>query len=259
MGTVEWSQARERLAGLERERDPDTIRYLEEIGVSNAWRCLEVGGGGGTITEWLCQRVGTAGHVVATDLDTQFLEVIVSPNIEVRRHDIVNDDLEIDCYDLVHARYVLLHLKEWEVVLKKFADSVKPGGWLFIEDPDLDGMMCDAAPEDVDRAIIGRNFDAFKQMTSKFGMDMNFGSNTLKAFKDNGLESLKSESTSQAVFGGSQMAEDFRLNVVQLKDRLVSAGLITGEDVDEFTERTRKPAFVFRSMRTVFTLGRKPA
>ena len=142
--------------------------------------------------------------------------------------------------------------------MKKLIDSLKPGGWLFIEDPDLDEMMCDAATEDVDRAIIGRHFDAVKQMMSKFGMDMNFGSNTLKAFKDNGLESLKSESISQVVFGGSQLAEIFRPSV-EMKDSLVSAGLVTAKDVDEFTDRTRKPTFLFRSMRTVFTLGRKPA
>ena len=213
MGTVGTTLTKERPGAFERERDAATIRYLEEIGVSSGWRCLEVGGGAGTIAEWMCQRVGTAGHVVATDLDTRLLEAIISPNIEVRRHNIETDDLEIDYYDLVHARYVLLHLKEWEVVLKKLADSMKPGAWLFIEDPDLDEMMCDAATEDVDRAVIRRYFDAVKQMMSEFGMDMNFGSNTLKVFKDNGLESLKSESISQVVFGGVKWREysDHRL------------------------------------------------
>ena len=94
MGTVGNTLIDERHGAFERERDPATIRYLEEIGVSSGWRCLEVGGGGGTIAEWLCPRVGTAGHVVATELDTRLLEAIDSPNIEVRRHDIVNDDLE---------------------------------------------------------------------------------------------------------------------------------------------------------------------
>jgi SAM-dependent methyltransferase len=248
----------EKPGAFERERDAATIRYLEEIGVYSGWQCLEVGGGAGTIAEWLCQRVETAGHVVATDLDTRLLEAIASPNIEVRRHNIVNDDLEIDFYDLVHARYVLLHLKEWEEVLKKLIDSLKPGGWLFIEDPDLDEMICDPATEDADRAIIDRHFDAVKQMMSKFGMDMKFGSNTLKAFKDHGLESLKSESSSQVVFGGSPIAELFRTSP-EMKDRLISFGSVTGEDIDEFTERTNKPTFLFRSMRTVFTLGRKPS
>ncbi len=258
MGTAGNTLIKERPGVFERERDPATIRYLEEIGVSTGWRCLELGGGAGTIAEWLCQQVGTAGHVVVTDLDTRLLEAIDSPNIEVRRHDIVNDDLETDRYDLVHARYVLLHLKEGEVVLKKLADSLKPGGWLFIEDPDLDEMMCDAATEEKDRAMIDRHFGAVRQMMSNFGMDMKFGSNTLKAFKDNNLESLRSESSTQVVFGGSQLAELFRTSA-EMKDRLISAGLVTGEDIDEFTKRTSKPTFLFRSMRTVFALGRKPA
>ncbi len=142
MGTVGNTLIDEKPGAFERERDAYTIRYLEEIGVSGGWRCLEVGGGGGTIAEWLCQRVGTAGHVVATDLDTRLLEAIVLPNIVVRRHDIVNEDLEINCYDLIHARYVLLHLKEWEVVLKKLTDSLKQGGWLFIEELPTERSRC---------------------------------------------------------------------------------------------------------------------
>ena len=169
MATVGNTPIKERPDAFERERDPATIRYLEEIGVFSGWRCLEVGGGGGTIAEWLCQRVETAGHVVATDLDTRSLEAIVSPNIEVRPHNIVDDDLEIDCYDLVHARYIMLHLKEWEVVLKKLVDSVKPGGWLFIEDPDLDEMMCDAATDDVDRAIIDLFVKTPRQPGARWG------------------------------------------------------------------------------------------
>ncbi len=258
MGTVGKTMSKETPGAFERERDAATIRYFEEIGVSSGWRCLEVGAGEGTIAEWLCQRVGTAGHVVATELDTRSLEAIVSPNIEVRRHNVVEDVLEIDQYDLVHARYVLLHLKEWEEVVQKLIASLKPGGWLFIEDPDLDGFMCDAATDEVDRPVIVRHFDAVRQMMSSVGMDMSFGSNTLKAFKDNGLESLKSESNSRVVFGGSQTAEIFQPSA-EMKDGLVSAGLVTGEEVDEFTEGTRKPTFVFKSMRTVFTLGRKPA
>jgi len=258
MGTLGNTVTKERAGAFERERDVCTVRYLEEIAVSRGWRCLEVGGGKGTIAEWLCQRVGTAGHVVATDLDTRSLEMIELPNIDVRRHNIVNDDLETDTYDLVHARYVLLHLKEWDVVVKKLVDSLKPGGWLFIEDPDLDGFMCDAATDEVDRPVIVRHFDAVRQMMKAVGMDMNFGSNTLQAFKDNKLEFLKSESISQAVFGGSEAAEIFRPSD-EHKDKLVSAGLVTGEDIEKFTDRIGSPTFLFRSMRTVATLGRKPA
>jgi len=43
----EWVSERERLRALELLSDPATIRALQEIGVSEKWRCLETGAGGG--------------------------------------------------------------------------------------------------------------------------------------------------------------------------------------------------------------------
>ena len=83
MGTRGDNAIKQRPGEFERQQGPATIRYLEEIGVSSGWQCLEIGAGKGTIAGWLCRRVGTDGHVVATDLDTQSLEAIDSPNIEV--------------------------------------------------------------------------------------------------------------------------------------------------------------------------------
>jgi phospholipid N-methyltransferase len=81
-----WIEARERLAAIEAGNDPGTIRHLEALGVSEGWHCLEIGGGGGSITEWLCQRVGSLGRVVATDVNPRFLEALDFPSLEVRRH-----------------------------------------------------------------------------------------------------------------------------------------------------------------------------
>jgi len=88
-----WVHARRRLRGLEHLLDADTIRHLEALGVGMGWRCLEVGAGGGSIVKWLCGRVGPNGYVLATDVDTSFIEGLTMPNVSVRRHDIVSDDL----------------------------------------------------------------------------------------------------------------------------------------------------------------------
>src|SRR5262249_61796604 len=69
-----WDAERARLAGLELGLDPGTIRHLETLGVRAGWTCWEIGGGGGSIAAWLCERVGDAGRVLATDLETSFLE-----------------------------------------------------------------------------------------------------------------------------------------------------------------------------------------
>src|SRR5262245_27285962 len=86
-------QADARFTALAAIFDPGTIRHLREIGVRAGLRCLEVGAGGGSIASWLCDQVGSTGQVVATDIDTRFLERLRKPNLEVWRHDIDSDPL----------------------------------------------------------------------------------------------------------------------------------------------------------------------
>ena len=88
-----WEQERERLAGIEALWDGGTEAVLDGVGLRAGWRCLEVGAGGGSVVEWLCARVGESGQVVATDLDTRFVERLDFPQLEARRHDITSDPL----------------------------------------------------------------------------------------------------------------------------------------------------------------------
>jgi len=133
----DWKMTRERLAALERDRDYATIRCLEAISVAARWRCLEIGGGGGSIAAWLCERVGSMGSVLATDTNTRFLAALDYPWLEVRTHNVITDTLPAAKFDLVHTRLVLTHLPERERVLEKLAKAVKVGGWLLVEEPDF--------------------------------------------------------------------------------------------------------------------------
>jgi hypothetical protein len=74
-----WRDARARLSSTEERLDPGTIGHLRARGVGAGWRCLEVGGGG-SIARWLCAQVDPGGEVLATDLDTRFLEALEKPN-----------------------------------------------------------------------------------------------------------------------------------------------------------------------------------
>src|SRR5437763_14946556 len=80
-----WEHARTRLATLELIHDPATVRRLETIGVGTGWQCLEVGAGGGSITRWLCDRVGPAGSVRAIDLGTRFSAGVEAPTLAAAR------------------------------------------------------------------------------------------------------------------------------------------------------------------------------
>src|SRR5207302_1313015 len=73
-----WADARRRLELLEQCWDPRSQEALSRAGVQPGWRCLEVGGGAGSIASWLCDAVGPDGTVVAVDLDTRFLGLIAA-------------------------------------------------------------------------------------------------------------------------------------------------------------------------------------
>src|SRR5215813_9061683 len=90
-----WTLERVRLAGLEGALDPGTREHLTRLGVGPGSRCLEVGAGGGSVALWLAVRVVPGGVVVATDLETDFLETQAKTysSLEVLRHDIMSDEL----------------------------------------------------------------------------------------------------------------------------------------------------------------------
>ena len=68
-----WEHAKRRLARLEQYLDPITRRRVSMLGIQQGWRCLEVGGGGGSVAAWLCEQVGPNGGVIATDIKFNFL------------------------------------------------------------------------------------------------------------------------------------------------------------------------------------------
>ena len=102
-----WDEERRRLDLLEAVFDPGTHESLGRLPLPGGARCLEVGAGAGSIARWLCERVGPGGRVVATDLETDFLESEATnyPGLEVLRHDIVAEDLPTG-FDVVHARWL---------------------------------------------------------------------------------------------------------------------------------------------------------
>src|SRR5258708_21886322 len=88
-----WEKEAERLRALEDLCDPDTFDLLDRLGVGVGWRCLEVGGGSGSVARRLAERVGPGGHVLAVDLDLTLLADMASDIISVRRVDITSDML----------------------------------------------------------------------------------------------------------------------------------------------------------------------
>ena len=128
---------RRRLELFAERLDPLTVRRIKALDLAPSARCLEVGGGRGSIARWLCEYVGPAGRVTATDLETGFLSELSLPNLDVLRHDVTSDEFPERSFDLVHVRAVLMHLPDRMAVLRRMVSWLAPGGWLLAEDCDF--------------------------------------------------------------------------------------------------------------------------
>jgi 2-polyprenyl-3-methyl-5-hydroxy-6-metoxy-1,4-benzoquinol methylase len=105
---------RQRLALMSKLLDPLHRRLLENVGLKPGLRCLEVGCGNASISQWMSRKVGKAGHVVASDIDLQYIKRLAKSNLEVRQLDILKEKPEPGRYDLITARAVLHHIAKPE-------------------------------------------------------------------------------------------------------------------------------------------------
>jgi SAM-dependent methyltransferase len=253
----EWQRERERLATIEQAYDPWSIRTIEATSPQPGWRCLEVGAGGGSIAEWLCRRVGKAGRVTATDLETKFLASIEAENLEVRTHDIVSDPLEEGCYDLVHARAVLEHLPERDDVLRRLIGAVKPGGWLTVDCGDFSSVR-QVGGRLEDREFFEEAFEAVTGTSRGFGADLLYGGRIGDAFRAGGLEQVEVEGFITEWGLAHPIGSLYELTFQRLQQPAIETGAITSADFDRLLEVMRSPDF--RALSHIFysARGRRP-
>jgi SAM-dependent methyltransferase len=250
-----WEHARERLAALEQRHDPGTVRHFEALGVAEGWQCLEIGGGGGSITEWLCRRVGPAGRVVATDINTRFLEALNYANLEVRAHNIVEDELEEGAFDLVHSRALLMHLPLREVALKRMAAALKPGGWLLVEDGDFISLVVDPRAGQDASDLWSK---VAKALAAAGGTDHSYGRRLYGDVCTLGLADVEAEGRVSMVRGGTPYANFYRLSYTQSRDRFVETGHITTEEMDHLIGLFDDPEFVWMDAVGMAVWARRP-
>src|SRR5256885_14271279 len=82
-----WHAERERLNSITSLYDPHTLGCCDRLGISEGWRCLDVGAGTGSGAELLAERDGEDGRGLAVDLDVRFLEPPARPPLGGRRAD----------------------------------------------------------------------------------------------------------------------------------------------------------------------------
>jgi SAM-dependent methyltransferase len=248
-----WDKEGERLAAAAARLDPGTIRHLEALGVTAGWTCLEAGAGGGSIAKWLAERAGPSGRVVATDLDTRQLDRLSIPNLEVRRHDLAHEPLEPATYDLAHARLLLEHLPERDMALANLVQSLKPGGWLMVEDYDY--------VSGVPVSELGAHEHAYSQsvrlqLFESLGHESMYGRRLPALLRAAGLQKVDNEGRVWVMQGGS--VQHLRLSWQNLRPRLVGTGRLTEADIDHMLELFDNPEWSAFTAILMAVWGQRP-
>jgi SAM-dependent methyltransferase len=244
-------QEDDRLALMSRMLDPHMRFRLEQTGVGEGWRCLEVAAGNGTISQWLADKVGPTGHVVTSDIDTRFIERLAGPNLEVRQIDLTRDPLG-GVYDLVCGRAFLHHIPERIEIVARLAAAVRPGGCLLISEPDFHPALASDSPLMCD---FWRGFPAW---AADQGIDYFVGRRLGGLLRKAGFGDIAVHGETMLFNGGSVAARYWKLTLEELGETIVASRLVARTTLDVTMALLDNADFWTWQNSYVAASGRKP-
>jgi SAM-dependent methyltransferase len=239
-----------RLELLEQRLDPLTKQRIQRLGVGKGARCLEIGGGRGSITRWLSDVAGATGRVVATDLQMGFLGAIDASNVEVIRHDIRTDTFPPGSFDLIHTRAVLMHISPSVDLLRRIVTWLAPGGWVVLEEPDFGMWTGDADPVWATSPPSTRA--AFPSLALSQGRSL------LRQVHHLGLEDVGADAEIDIIQTGTDLAEFYRLSQAALALPKMRAGALSLEQATALIDRPGDDDFLACGFVHIGVWGRRP-
>jgi SAM-dependent methyltransferase len=250
-------EAGTRLAALAALFDPPTFRILDRVGVAPGWRCWEVGAGGMSVPAWLAGRVAPSGSVLATDLDLSWMPAEDRGAVEVMVHDVGTDPPPPGSFDLVHARLVLVHVPRREEAMAAMIGTLRPGGWLVVEDADpaLQPLTCidEWGPA---QALANKLRRDFRTLLAGRGAELSFGRTLPQLFRRHGLVDVTAEAHFPVTGAECTLLE--RATVLQIRERMVEAGLATDAEIDRHLAALDAGGLDVATSPMISTWGRKP-
>ena len=194
--------------------------------------------------------------MLATDLDLRWLP-------DERRgwqtsvHDVVNDEPPPGDFDLIYARLVLVHLSQRERVLASLVRSLRPGGWILIEDFDqvLTGVT---EPATAGAASALRIQCAMTELLVQRGADLAYARRLPDLLRGLGLSNVNGEGRVLFAAGGSAASRLLKANYRQVGDQLVDSGLCTRAELSAALEQLDDPGCGVPMSMMVSAWGRRP-
>lgn len=249
------AEAGQRFDALAELFDASTFRHLTAVGLAPGWRVWEVGAGGPSVPTWLADQVGTTGRVLATDIDTRWLDGV--PGVDVVRHDVAAEPPPDGPFDLVHARLVLVHVPDRDAALARMAGALRPGGWLVVEDADpaLQPLVCleNTGPAE---ELANRLKSAFRRLLADRGADLAFGRTLPRRLRETGLVDVAADAYFPLTGPACDALE--RASVEHVRSQLIDQGLVTAAEIDRHLAAVARGGLDLATSPMVSAWGRRP-
>jgi SAM-dependent methyltransferase len=200
----------------------------------------------------LADRVGSTGSVLAVDLDTSLLDRLASDRVEVRRLDLLSDQLPRAAFDLVHARLLLMFLSPRLEALQRLVSAARPGGWVASIAPDFTTVALSPTS-----TVWRRVWSLFLDAAMAGGWDPGYGARLRGDLLAAGLVDVHADYIGRCYPGGSIISRLLSLTVERLTDRMVLLGADSGE-IDEARRLLEEPASTITSPTNCVARGRRP-
>ncbi|MFD7782756.1 class I SAM-dependent methyltransferase [Streptomyces nojiriensis] len=206
--------------------DDFTLARLRALGAGPGWRCLDVGAGTGTVARLLLDRAGVS-EVLAVDRDTAFLRAHPAPGLTPLEADITALDFSPGRFQLVHARFVLMHLRNWPRMIGKLASLVAPGGVLVLGDA-VD-LTTPAAPT----TTYGRVMRAmWRGLGDSLGTDVSWVPGYPEHLREAGLLSVGAEILVPPLLPGSPISRFWAGTWERARGPMTATGLVDDAAID---------------------------
>ena len=112
---------------------------LQRLGVGPGWRCVDVGAGRGDVAIELGSIVGRDGRIYAVDVDPAARDAVAEAAAQYAQVIALTQSVEDltlpEPVDLAYCRFLLLHVHDPLVALRSMVASVRPGGWVVVQEP----------------------------------------------------------------------------------------------------------------------------